>query len=370
MVVDALARNEIKDLNKMNEYFRGNMLMAYVHGRYVIEYIDKTFGFNAHIKAIKLFANGKKLEDALQEATGKSLDELNKGQHEFVKQSFKDVRMRPSFNKADLLKLELAAKPDDAKAQDVVNLAIANVAMRKFAEAEALAKRALEKDPKCVDAINVLGTLAFEKKDYEAAKQHFQNSTTIDPDKSFNAWHKLGVIYKKEGKTSKAIAAFEAARKSYPRYVGTDNPHHELPGLYEDLEPPQLDKALQVWRDAVKINTEDKEATFEGLKLAVKMKDTKAALDFAQAHIAIDPYVLEVHKLAGRAYEELKDYAHAAREYAVAGAIDANDVENWVSLAKAYKAQQMNPQALDAAQKAFDIDNTNVEAKALIKELK
>lgn len=369
MMIDAIARGEIKDIDKMNEYFRGNMLMAYVHGRYVIEYIDKKYGFDAHVKAIKLFKQGKKLDEALVEATGASIAELNKGQHEFVKQSFKDVRLRASFNKADVLKQELAAKEEKATAQDIVNLAISNLSMRKLAEAEKLANQALEKDAKCVDAINVLGTIAFEKKDLELAKQKYQESTAIDPDKSFNAWHRLGVIYKKEGKTTKAIAAFEAARKSYPRYIGPDNPHHELPELYADLEPPQLDKALQVWRDGVRINTEDKEAALNGLKLAVKMKDPKAAVEFANAHISIDPYVLDVHKMAGKAYEELKDYAHAVREYRVAGAIDAQDVDNWVNLAKAYKAQDKKAEALVAARKGFDIDNTHKEAKELVKEL-
>ncbi len=369
MMIDAIARKEIKDIDKMNEYFRGNMLMAYVHGRYVIEYIDKKYGFDAHIKAIKLFKTGKKLDEALTEATGASLEELNKGQHEFVLQSFKDVRLRPSFNKADELKQELAAKSESATAQEIVNFAISNLAMRKYAEAASLANKALEKDAQCVDALNVLGTIAYEKKDYEAAKQQFQKSTVIDPNKSFNAWHKLGVIYKKEGKTTKAIAAFEAARKSYPRYTGPDNPHHELPELYADLEPPQLDKALQVWRDGVKINTEDKEAALEGMKLAVKMKDAKAVIEFANAHIEIDPYVLDVHKMAGKAYEELKDYPHAAREYGVAGAIDAQDVENWVSVARMYKAAGKNQEALEAAKKAYDIDNTNKDAKEMVKEL-
>lgn len=367
MMVNAIRKNEIKDIDKMNEYFRGNMLMAYVHGRYVIEAIDKEYGFKAHIKAIRLFAEGKKVSEALQEATGKPLAELNKLQHDFVKESFKSVRLLPSFNKADIVKLELAANEEKATPQDIVNLAVANLGQRKVAEAERLAKKALEKDEKTVDAINVLGLIAYQKKDYEAAKQHYQKSTTIDPARSFNAWHKLGVIYKKEGKTTKAIEAFEAARKSYPRYVGEDNPIHELPELYADLEPPQLDKALQVWRDGVRINTEDKDACYKGMKLAQKMKGPKAVVEFAEAHISIDPYKLEVHKFAGKAYEELKDFKHAQREFKVACAIDQNDVENWVNLARASKAAGDDAGAKEAAKRGLDIDNTVKELKDIMK---
>jgi tetratricopeptide (TPR) repeat protein len=370
MMVDAIARNEIRDIDKMNGYFRGNMLMAYVHGRYVIEYIDKTFGFDAHIKAIKLFAEGKSLEEALKEATGKSIEELNKGQLEFVKQAFKDVRLRPTPNKGDVAKLELAtADPAKAEPQDLASLAVAYIQMRRFAAAKTLAQKALDKDAKCVDALNVLGALAYEAKEYEEAKQLWLKSTGIDPARSFNAWHKLGVLYKKEGKTTKAIEAFENARKTFPRYVGENSPYHELPELYADLEPPQLDKALQVWRDAVKINTEDKEAALEGLKLAVKLKDPKSAVAFAEAHIAIDPYVLEVHTMASKAYEEIGDMAHAAREMGVAAVIEPTSVDAWVGLARLDLAAGKKEEARKAIAKAADIDNTRQDVKDILKQL-
>jgi len=370
MMVDAMAKGRLKDIDTMNEYFRINPLMAYVHGRYVIEYLDKTFGFDAHIKALKLFAQGKKLTETLQEVTGKSIKELNEGQLAFLKKSFEDVRLRPTYDKPLMVQLELAAKKDDATAQDIASFAIANLAARQNATAEELAKKALEKDPKCVDAINLLGALAFDKKDYEGARQKYLESTGIDPKRSFSAWHRLGIIYKKEGKTTKAVDAFEMARKSYPRYIGPDNPHHELPDLYADMEPPQLDKALGVWKDAVKINTEDAEAAFKGLKLAMQMKDYKSAVWFAEAHITIDPYKVEVHRIAGQAYEELKDAARASREYQVAVAIDDKDVESWVGLARMRKAAGKREEALQAVQKALEVDGAHAAAKALRDELK
>ncbi|MCY3018679.1 MAG: tetratricopeptide repeat protein [Planctomycetota bacterium] len=365
MMVDAIAKGQIKDIDKMNEYFRTNPLMAYVHGRYVIEYIDQTFGFEAHLKALSLFAQGKKVAEALPAATGKSLQELNAGQLAFLKKSFADVRLRPSYDPALLAQLELAAKKDSAPAQAVADFAAALLAARRYDQALALAHKAFEQDPKCVDAINIQGHVAYAKKDYEGARQQYLKATSIDPARSFLAWRNLGVIYKKEGKTTKAIEAFEAARKAYPRYVGPDNPHHELPELYADLEPPQLDKALAVWRDAVRINTEDAEAALKGLRLAMKVKDYKAATEFAMAHIETDPYAVEVHRLAGQAYSELKDYAHAAREYSVATAMDDKDVESWVGLARAHSALGQNPEALAAVRRALDVDETHAEAKAL-----
>ena len=284
---------------------------------------------------------------------------------DFLKKSFEDVRLRPSYDPASVLQLELASKKEDASAQDIAHFAVAMLAGRRADQALALATKALEKDPKCVDALNVLGTMAYDKKDYEGARTQYLKSTSIDPARSFSAWHRLGIIYKKEGKTTKAIEAFEAARKSYPRYIGPDNPHHELPALYEDMEPAQWDKALAVWKDAARINTEDSEAALKGLKLAIKMKDFKSAAELAMMHIQIDPYVAEVHRLGGQAFEALKDAAKATREYEVAVAIDDKDVESWVGLARMRHAAGKREEALQAVQRALEVDGSHAEAKAL-----
>jgi cellulose synthase operon protein C len=370
MMVDAIAKGRMKDIDKMNEYFRTNPMMAYVHGRYVIEYLDKEFGFDAHIKMLKMFAEGKKAEEALTTATGKTIKELNEGQLTYTKKFFENVRIRPTYDAASIVQVELAAKAENATAQNIADLAYVHMARRKYVEAEAAAKKALEKDPKCVDAINCLGILAYEKKNYEGAKQLFLSSTTIDPARSFTAWQRLAIIYKKEGRTTKCIEAYENARKRYPRYVGENNPHHELPEQYADLEPPQLEKALAVWKDAVAINTEDPEAALKGLQLAMKLKDYKSAVDFASAHIAINPYPVEVHRLAGKAYEELKNFPLALREYTVGTACDEKDIECWIGLARMQKLEKKFEEARKAIDKALEIDGSNADAKAIAEELK
>jgi len=370
MMVDAIAKGRLKNIENMNEYFRSNPLMAYVHGSYVIEYISRTFGFDAHLKAIKLFGEGKKVAEALPQATGKSLQELNAGQLAFVKECFSHVRLRPSYDPASLVQLEVVANKENAPAQAVADLAAARLAARNYGAAQDLARKALEKDPHCVDAITILGHLAYEKKDFETAKQRYLESVAADAKHSFMSWLRLGVIYKKEGRTTKAIEAFETARKLYPRYAGPENPYHELPDLYAELEPPQLDKALAVLRDAVRVNPEDAEAGLEGLRLAMKTKALSAAAEFAEACTEVDPYNPEVHRLAGQAYLSLNDCRHAAREFAVATAVDDKDVESWVGLARARKALGQAKEARQAVDQALDIDGAHKEAKALRDELK
>jgi tetratricopeptide (TPR) repeat protein len=370
MMVNALAKGQLKPIEKINEYFKGNMLMAYVHGRFIIEYIDKTFGFEAHNKALRLFAQGRKVESVLPEVTGKTMAELNAAQLEYVRNFYSRVRLLPSYDQVEMAKLESAASAPDAPAQSLAELARAYLRQRGgMPRAEALAQKALDKDPQCADAHTVLGQVSFSRKDFSLAKGFFEKATQLAPDRSFSSWQQLGVIYKKEGRTSKAIAALEQARRLYPRYEGENNPHYLLPDLYLDLDPPQTDKALGVWRDALRANTSDAQAAKEGLKLALKLKDHAAALQFAQAVFEVDPYDPDTHRKAAGLFEEAKDLARAAREYAATTSLDEKDVESWVGLGRVELARGNRDAAAKAVEAALEIDATYEKARELRKQL-
>ncbi len=369
MMVNYIAKNRLLPIQDMNQYFRSNPLMAYIHGRHVIEHIDKTYGFDSHKKALRMFAEGKKVEKVFPEVTGATMDVLNKGQLKDIKDFFKNVQVPLQYDQTDFARLEGAANSPKATAEDVVKLAVAHFGKRQLELAKAGAKKALEMDSKCVDALNIMGALDFQEKKYEQARKWYLQSTAIDPGRSFPALQRLGVIYNKEGRTTKAIEYLEKARKLYPRYVGKDNPHFLLPDLYEELEEPRQDLALQVWKDAIRVNSDDLKAAKEGLKYAIELKKWKDASLFADRCNEIDPFDRKVHPKAGRVYEALKDYKRAAREYRVATALNEKDVESWVSLARVEKAQGHREAAAAAVKAALDVDGTHPEAKKIKHQL-
>ena len=103
--------------------------------------------------------------------------------------------------------------------------------------------------------------------------------------------------------------------------------------------------------------------------MAIEVKDWKAATEFATSFIEIDPYDLEVHQKAGRAYMELKDLPHAIREFHIATVIDNLDIESWVGLAKAQVAAGNKKEAKESVEKALEVDGTHAEAKEMRKKL-
>jgi tetratricopeptide (TPR) repeat protein len=371
MMVEAIARGRIKKIENMEEYFRENPLMAYVHGRYFADYLEKNFGFEAHLKALKAFAEGGQAAEVFPAVTGASLETLNRGQLDYLHDFFRrHVRLRLPPDPAEFTRLETAAAAPEAKAADLAHLAQAQWTLRQFDAARLSAQKAIEQDPACALAFQVMGDLELHEKRLTEAKIHFEEAVKQDPEESFRAWHQLGILYKKEGRAAQAIAALQRALRLYPRYQGPDHPLHLLAAIYEEAEPPDLAKALETWRLALAGNPTDLQAARKGFQGALKEKAWPLAAEFAMAFIEVDPYDPKIHREAGRVFEELKNLPAAAREFGVACALDEADAEAWTGLARVEWARGRKGEAAKAIAAALSIDGTHAEAKALNEKIR
>ena len=82
--------------------------------------------------------------------------------------------------------------------------------------AEESYKKVLKKDKNNIDALRLLGLLAFKTKDYEIAEKLFLKVLQLDPSFSL-AWDNLAKLYRIQNKLLKSIPAFENLIKLDPR---------------------------------------------------------------------------------------------------------------------------------------------------------
>ena len=82
--------------------------------------------------------------------------------------------------------------------------------------AEESYKKVLKKDKNNIDALRLLGLLAFKTKDYEIAEKLFLKVLQFDPSFSL-AWDNLAKLYRIQNKLLKSIPAFENLIKLDPR---------------------------------------------------------------------------------------------------------------------------------------------------------
>ena len=82
--------------------------------------------------------------------------------------------------------------------------------------AEQTYKKVLKKDKNNIDALRLLGLLAFKTKDYDIAEKLFLKVLQLDPS-FFLAWDNLAKLYRVQNKLLKSIPAFENLIKLDPR---------------------------------------------------------------------------------------------------------------------------------------------------------
>lgn len=369
MLVAALKRKQLLPLEDINvgftrPKFPQQVLLSYYHASLVCEYLAETHGFKAIDRMLKMYAEGKQTTEVLPAVTGKDMKTLNKEVLDHVKKHASRIKVSAPVNRVELAELEEKVAADPKNAKLLVQLAAGQFANRQVDAARESATRAIQNDPDLVRAYGILGFIAYEiDEDFREARKRFTEAKQADPT-YFLARLFLGVLANKDENTDEAIGELEAARKIYPRYAHKENnPHFLLADIYEKQK--KLARAIGVMRDWVRVDN----TSYKGFKrlagMLVKAKRHGEAADAYLEAIFIDPFELEVHIEAGKAYEKAARHAEAAREYGVATALDSHSLPALVGHARALIASGQMRKARKAISAVLALDPENAEALAL-----
>ncbi len=155
------------------------------------------------------------------------------------------------------------------------------------------------------------------------------------------------------------------------------NPYY--PRIYYEIGQVQIirDKyqdALATYKKALELNPKVGVSYWYMAVTYSYLKDYKSAVEYvnlAQEHSYVFSNVAEV-KQAANFYAEVKDYPKTVVWYKKALELDSKDAQTWASLAAAYKEIGKDDQAVEAAQKAAELDSANygAEAQRFIESLK
>ena len=239
-----------------------------------------------------------------------------------------------------------------------LNEAVAHHQAGRLAEAEALYRKVLERDPDHIDANHLLGVIALQTGAYEAAVELIGKSVAANPD--FGEAHcNLGVALMKLDRTSEAI-------ESYRRAIAIRPDHGEaLFNLGKALnDTGQADEAMDSYQKALACKPDYAEAHFNlGNILADRDRPEDAREHYRRA-IGIDPDYAEAHDRLGVAQRTLGhlDEAMASHHKALDINPDLGSAHN--NLGLCLQEQSRNEDAVASYQKALDIDPDSVEARA------
>jgi tetratricopeptide (TPR) repeat protein len=116
-------------------------------------------------------------------------------------------------------------------------------------EAIAAYHKVLDLEPKHAAAHINLGTLYYNRQDFNLAEKHYRGALEADPRYAL-AYFDLGNVLDETGRVQEAIQTYKTALQLAPTYADA---HYNLALAYEKLRQPR--KALQHWQAYIRLDT-------------------------------------------------------------------------------------------------------------------
>jgi tetratricopeptide (TPR) repeat protein len=118
-----------------------------------------------------------------------------------------------------------------------------------YAEAITTYLKVIEQEPTHAAAHINVGTLYYNRQDYNLAEKHYRAAIESDPRYAL-AYFDLGNVLDETGRVQEAIQTYKAALQLAPTYADA---HYNLALAFEKLKQPR--KALPHWRAYIRLDT-------------------------------------------------------------------------------------------------------------------
>jgi tetratricopeptide (TPR) repeat protein len=300
-----------------------NMMLAmYQLGSLICEYLDATHGFPKIAALLKAWGEGQSTDQAFQSVVGQSVSDFSRDFANWLKTWVEQIKLRPPVNpvREQELRARLATQPEDAVA--LAQLARIMLDKDTLADAKELAGKALAIDPNSIDAHYVLAMIHYKNRRFKKAAEEMRQAIAAGADE-YSLHYRLAEILHKDKEDDAAIAEFEAAKRCFPRYVGTgkkeDNPYVQLAAIYDARDEPE--KAEAELAALVAIDHDDVKHRLQLAKIYRQKGDLDRLIAMCREAIYIEPRDILIHQYLGEAHRTRKEWPQAAQEFTIAIAL-------------------------------------------------
>lgn len=177
-----------------------------------------------------------------------------------------------------------------------------------YAGAKADLEAVLAEDEANAEAHFKLGLTSFNLGEYEAAREHFNRSLELEPDRAAAVRHNLGVLAYQLGDMDTALAEFQAALEADPDDADT---HYQLGATYLILaypmgatepDPDRLAQAEAEFDRALEVSPGKPEALIGLANIYMLQNDMEQAITLLEDVVAERPDMREALFALGRSY--------------------------------------------------------------------
>ncbi|MBC6479004.1 MAG: tetratricopeptide repeat protein [Hormoscilla sp. GM7CHS1pb] len=225
----------------------------------------------------------------------------------------------------------------------------------------------LKQQPHQVEAMQMLGIIAYQTQEYDRAINYFQLVISIKPDWP-ETYNNLGACFWEQGKIEQAIAAYKQAIAVKPDY------HDAYNNLVVALE--KQGKRLEARRQPCKraasacgeesskgtravTNTVPEKSAIQLLKQGIKAQQSgklDAAIACYSKAISIEPSFAEAHSCLGRALKAQGKLPEATQHYQRAINLKPDLLEAYINLGVVLRQQGLPQEEIATYEKALQIN--------------
>jgi protein O-GlcNAc transferase len=226
----------------------------------------------------------------------------------------------------------------------------------RLADAETFYRQILQREPKHADALHLLGVIAYQVQQYDAAVHLFEQAIAAKPDNP--AYHvNLGSVRQDQGSLKQAIGHYRHALVLQPDYPEA---HNNLGNAL--LAQGENQAAIESYLNALRYRSDYAQA-HNNLGSALQAQDQldRAISHYRQA-LALDPQFLNARINLGNVLQQSGELDAAIESYRQVLATHPELAQVHHHLANALQAQQDKPAAMASYRRAIELKPDYAEA--------
>ncbi len=223
-------------------------------------------------------------------------------------------------------------EPQTITLQQALDIAVRHQTADRLSEAESIYRQILQVEPDHPVALHMLGVIAHQMGDFEAAFELIAQVIAIEPDHA-GAHNNLGLVLQKLGMSDDAVARFKKSLAINPEYADAS---YNLGNLFK--EQGKFDEAVVNYQKALAIKPDYTKALNNlGVVLMEKNKLEDATVCYRRV-IEIMPENVEALNNLAAALQELGQLEEAVANYHKVLDLQPNHLETWNNIKFAVKA--------------------------------
>lgn len=245
----------------------------------------------------------------------------------------------------DMIKYTLTHEPrdDDAMAYNLDGFI--KYEEGDFVEAAKLFKKALDIDPKNVDALNNFAYILYDNKNYDSAISLYNKSIDINPN-YFYTYHYMGLALAGQKKFDKAFAMYDKSIKLNPQYTE----------VYDDYgnalaELRKYNEAADKFEKAIELDPDNSANYRLAGNIFLKQKKYDEAINMFEKSIKIDSGFYEAYIDFGNVLLEQNKYSEASDKFRKAIKLKPENNESYKKLALSLEYQEKFDEAISIYKK-------------------